>query len=75
MLSMNNKSSDFNPMRQIELLDNYKMQMLQKISPEEFQDEDTDVDMRSENLPIKDDPAMHFLAADDMIDDNRIHKR
>ena len=74
MLSMNNKSGDFNPMKQIELLDNYKMQMLQKISPEEFNEEETDVDMRSESNPIKDDPAMHFLAADDLID-TRIRKR
>lgn len=49
--------------------------MLRKLTPEEFRDQETDIEMKTELPRQTQDHAMNFLAAEDLLQEEMIHKR
>lgn len=72
---MQGQTPNLAPLQEIDILDNYKIQMLRKLTPEEFRDQETDVEMRPELTRPMQDNTMNFLAAEDLLQEEMIHKR
>ena len=67
-LAMQGQTPNLAPLQEIEIKE-------RKLTPEEFRDQETDVEMRPELTRPMQDNTMNFLAAEDLLQEEMIHKR